>query len=654
MTPTAPSSFFSSRKRFYVGAKRLVLSLSLGLFSGAGLAAVVAQDISDDLMISKAFLDTEQQGRKLIRAAFSAPDGYHLPLQYQAWKLVELSARDAALVALQKNLTIEQARLGSRIVNQALVQAEALFDPTLSASFSYDRNRVFSRKETDFKFKKATVTNFTPEFSTPTGGAGAFLRPIANPESPVEYIEYDKVRPAGYYPTTRTSSEDDLTLPDGIQTYNLSVSQLLPWGSWLSLSLKTVNKDRIYANNADAGESVATFGKYERPWDSALTASLVASLPFTKNFGKEAAEGDVNLKLAQIAVNRQRHTADQIITATLKSVDDAYHDLVRSMIAVQAGIGNLGRVDRLAEKTRAMFDRQEITALEKAQVDSEVFRVRGVVEDRWNAYIRSSNEVRRLLNVSESVVYVPTGYLANLRRTSAFHLDGDNAVKVTDSPSYKGAQLDMESSAVVLRRDELHMRPDVSFSAKAAFSQGTTFGYETYVESLSNVIAPDTIIHNYSVTYYQPLGRRADTAQLETSKHAHAASRLAMRQAESAVRLQLANGLVNHSSAKRRVEISERGYELALLAYDKAATQQGSRGVTEYELVLKSQDVLSAHSALISALVDMKKAESAVLAASGQLAENYASRTAQMELDRERVRELQKSGAVNFFADAGR
>ncbi len=652
MTRTARSNLFAVQMRFYVGAKRLVLSLALGLFSGAGLAAA-GQDISDDLMISKAFLDTEQQGRELIRDAFSAPGDYHLPLHYGEWKLVDLSARDAALVALQKNLTIEQARLGSRIVNQILVQAEALFDPTLSASFSYDRNRVFSREETDYKFKKATVTDYSPEFSTPSGGASAFLRPITNPESPVEYIEYDKERPAGYYPSTRTSSEDDPTLPDGIQTYNIAVSQQLPWGSYLSLSLKSVNKERIYANNADAGQDVATYGKYERPWDSALTASLSAALPFTRNFGSEAADADVALKQAQIAVSRRRHEADDIITSTLKTVDDAYHDLVRSMIAVQAGLGNLTRVDRLARKTRAMFDRQEITALEMAQVDSEMFRVRGLVEDRWNGFIQSSNEVRRLLNVQEPVMYVPAGYLANLRRSSSFILEGDKAVKVSDSPSFKAEKWNVESSAVALRQAELHMRPQVDFSASASFSQATTYGYETYVESLSNIIVPDTLIQNYSVTYTQPIGRRADRSSLEISKHGHAASQLAMRLVESKVRLQLKNGLVNHSSAKRRVEISERGYELALLAYDKAATQQGSRGVTEYELVLKSQDVLAAHSALISALVDMKKAESAVLAASGQLAENYASRTAQMDLDRERVRELQKSGTVNFFADAG-
>ena len=68
----------------------------------------------------------------------------------------ELSLRDAALAALQRNLDIKRSGLNKSVVQRTLIEAEAVFDPVFTLSTSGTMSRSFTRVERPMQWKPAT------------------------------------------------------------------------------------------------------------------------------------------------------------------------------------------------------------------------------------------------------------------------------------------------------------------------------------------------------------------------------------------------------------------------------------------------------------------------------------------------------------------
>src|SRR4051794_35567785 len=68
----------------------------------------------------------------------------------------ELALHDAALSALQRNLDIKRSGLGKDIVQRALIEAEAVFDPVFTLSTTGSMSRSFGRVERPMQWKPAT------------------------------------------------------------------------------------------------------------------------------------------------------------------------------------------------------------------------------------------------------------------------------------------------------------------------------------------------------------------------------------------------------------------------------------------------------------------------------------------------------------------
>ena len=97
------------------------------------------------------------------------------------------------------------------------------------------------------------------------------------------------------------------------------------------------------------------------------------------------------------------------------------------------------------------------------------------------------------------------------------------------------------------------------------------------------------------------------------------------------------------------MRIAEGAVKVAQEVYESASAQQDLGLVAAYETISRLSSLLSARTQLVQAQVDLRTAESRLLASVGGLAERYGELTAQTGIDLERLALLRESGALKHF-----
>ena len=83
-----------------------------------------------------------------------------LQTQYGASRtVVELNPHEAAMQALERNLSVQRGRNTSEIAQQALLEAKAVFDPVLNFAITHERTKRSTRVETDLRYQSATTVD---------------------------------------------------------------------------------------------------------------------------------------------------------------------------------------------------------------------------------------------------------------------------------------------------------------------------------------------------------------------------------------------------------------------------------------------------------------------------------------------------------------
>ncbi len=557
-------------------------------------------------------------------------------------KPVDLSPRAAALSALRKNLSVRRTQVVEEIAKAALLEAVAVFDPVLLLAFAYDHSETFDRVESDLRFRRATTGNLL-ESTDP-----------ADTRNPV--VEFDPPgRGGGFSPTRVVASRAPITGPTESFSYDVTLFQQLPWGADLTLAYQALDQDRFFVNNplAFAGDrpGLVTFGSYDRPWVSSLLTRLILPVPGSKNFGPYA-DQEVAIKLADLGKERAFWDVESIINATLLEVDLAYWDLINRLLSLRVTIENREGVERLLGRTERLFELQEATNYDKAQIEAELARVQGEEERAWDAYRVASNALVRLLDLAEDRVIVPGGYSQAL--AELFPIPQEDAIDrgSADNPDRAAASVDLKAARIEQQRRAVRTRPDINFVGEAVFRQtNRIFGYESVEESVENVVDPDIVTQTYRLEYLYPFGNRAVKARLGQGQAVTTRQSLVLRATDNGIHRELNNALVALASANKRIAITDRNVALAELAYQTATQQQQLRVVTEYQVAEQNKRLLTARLEHIRAQTDRKRAEAGVLAALGIIASTYAKRLSQTEIERHRLALLEANGVLRHFGD---
>jgi len=522
-----------------------------------------------------------------------------------------LTPLDTTRIVLEHNLAIKDSELDRLTAEQALREAQSLFDPRLSASAAYSNSLSYYRETETYKYLKNTVT-----FAGPNP-----VYVLYDDTSPVKYLRFDRERVAGYYLRDIKASDPPPWGNVESKDYSLGLGTDIPWGPGLNLTMNVREKKNFWKN--DDG----SWGDYKRPWRSAFNESLTLPLPFTKDFGPYSSR-DTEVKLAKVMQDVADWSAKDSANNALLEGELAYWDLVvrlQNLLALDRHNRNL---KSLLDKTHRLYDDRLCTEYDLALVKSAYTRSVDGMEQGAAAYRTASNRLAELTDAGSGTLFFPKGY-AVLADLPLSPIPGeDNPEDVSGNPSY-GRQL---ASVALAEIEEKHRSnqtlPDLSASQSLTLTQGySNFGYADPGRSMNEVFTnPDMVRQDYGLWYTYPLFNRAANASHGQAMLDAREERTRARQLENSLRRTAADALTMLEGARRRVTITAKGVELARAAYRKALDMQSDREITEYEILSKSSNQLTAELAYINARMDCQKAAARFQAALGAYQERYATR----------------------------
>ncbi|EWY36843.1 hypothetical protein N825_23370 [Skermanella stibiiresistens SB22] len=599
----------------------------------------------------------------------------------------ELSPREAALAALQRNLDIKRTGLNKAVTERALVEAEAVFDPVFRLSGTGSLSRSFQRTERTMQYKPATQ-EYVRGQQIKTGNraddiflcgemadilsqpeelqvkflSGRMIKPDSNDQchvrtlpstAPVALIAFNQQRVAGYYPFRKEASAASPNGQTKTYTGTLGVSQKLPWGGSVDLGLVTTYKDAYYVNNPDDA-STRVYGSYKRPWTSRASIGADHALPYTKNYR----DGDENLLAIDVArINLD--VADFVVRGTvnqiLLGVETLYWTLVGSVQRLNAAAGSVAIAEDGAARMRRKMELGLASESNRGQVEAQMQRLRATRQQVFGDVLTASEALRDLLDEPGDVLILPVEYSASLDQPpeppSAAAV-ADAALQVLDSPDYLRAETAVRMALRVRQTREAQTRPDVTVSGSAQVGQSNAvFGYAGLIESLSNLISYDTVSLSIGALYRHQLGNRAAKAALAATDHDIARQTHLARQVERQIRGDYQTARMQLVSARQRIDDTRKRLDLAQDLYQRAVRLEAGGVVTAYETIERLGTLLDARLGHVQARIDARVAESRMLASVGALAERHGERTAQTAEDRQRVALLRETGGMATFGE---
>ncbi|MBF0612408.1 MAG: TolC family protein [Magnetococcales bacterium] len=615
-----------------LGGQRGLLLLSVAAVLAISPMDMVARPgEKNDLLVQ------ESQFNRGVRDWFATEQGRSLLGSRQ---LVEITLRQAVERALAENLSLKKDRIQENVAEQVMVENSAAFDPVFNANLNTSMTKNYSRVEKDKKFKKATteciggcndpdwaaINNVADDAPNAVNNTADDLYVVYDEGSPVSYLRYDSYRAAGYYDTTIQASKSDKFGPVSVSTFSMGLNDPLPWGMSVNVTESTVYKATYYA--LDGGPTDPKYGSYKRPWISNLSVAFNTPIPGTKDFGALAAR-EVNLE--QSSIGRQRASINSQYRANdlINKVENAYWDLVNVIGDLDANLRNRKTVEALFNKTNRMFNASRVTASDKAQVEARLANAMEKEIQSANAFIQVSNRLNQLLNFQGNTLFLPVGYVADLQKATEFSLDETLEKGRKENIQNRLEENSLSAADLTLRQRQQQTRPDLNFTlAVNATQNNSKFGYKDVTESLMNLSDPDAISIAGTAAYKYPVGNGAANAYLGQAQADHARRQAAKLETGNRVDRDILNAFASLNSAREQAKISTRNLELAETAYNKAISMQeldGGRRVTEYELLVKNEEVFNARLRYLKAMVDTKRNESALNAAMGALEGKYSA-----------------------------
>lgn len=565
---------------------------------------------------------------------------------------VTLTAEATLQQVVQRNPTILAQRQDTISAQQLRLQNQAAFDPLVNLAAAYTRTDFFARSEvivrqrpTVFIAEGTTADgtgNVADQVGIPTtpGGqtVGEDSQPIAVTDSfgnlVCVSVDGRLVNPGQCALRTEARSARELASADAdpldAWIFNAGAEKLFPWGTRLGVEFESTRRIKNFFPLDDFGifrplsrdDPIGRGSSF--PWTSAFTATLDTALPFSKDFGPFGSVANVGVLLARVGERQAGWTLATAINSTLLAADDAYWELVRSLLQLEI-TEDQGEV--LAERARRAarwHETRQITTYERAQIDAELANIESQQQLAWAAVVRSSNRLAELLDYSEDVLLLPQRYGQALRQVVV--VDEQTAVAIARSsrPELMVTRLGLESSRILLKNSQAQIRPDLFLTFRVELGQDDrVLGYDSFADSFSHVFGPDISDYFVGLSFRVPLGNRELRSRLAQARLQRDQARDQVQQTELTV-IQEINTVIQAIIGTRiQIAASEAGLRNAEIAYRKARQLREQGLITEFELLQKLSDLLLSRAVYIDALVDHRKTEAQLLAAEGMLATQY-------------------------------
>lgn len=585
--------------------------------------------------------ERERRIQKLVQEALAAKEKTGTWQRLQNKKLVQLSAQQAALAALKKNLSIDISRFDADRVQQAIREAEAVFDPVFDLSFDYRRS------DTEDRTVSGTVNQQLFQPGLPTADPNRTeidLDPQVTALTGIERIIFGTLQPQQVDSTIFASREQ----PNGATeafTYSVALQQQLPWGPRFDVTLATTDQEVFFDTRGNS------FGA---PWASDLIFNLDVPLPGAKDFGPYAAF-DTDVKLAKKESERGYWVLESTVNSTLLQVQLAYLDLVQNLENLLVAIDNRQILERQSAHVERLFEKRLARNYDKAQIEADLARARAQEDFAQNAFIAASDTLATLVEYSGQAVknniYLPYGYSPWLDTQLSYAPEEVLTTAMRQRPELQVSRVDQDTSKILRQFSDVDARPDIDLNVSVRAQQdGRRFGYKNYLDSIGNIDSPDVLEQSYGITYRYPWGNRAFKARLAQAESGVVDSALGTQETNNLVVREVNDALTGIQTARDRAKRAEQNLKSAREAYNSLARRQELGGdVNVNELLTQVQILLGAKLTKISATIDNKRAESNLLAAQGIISQHYGGMTARNALERQRISRLAEQEGFQYL-----
>lgn len=413
-------------------------------------------------------------------------------------------------------------------------------------------------------------------------------------------------------------------------TFNAGAEKLFPWGTRLGIEFESTRRIKNFfplddlrilqpLSQEDPIGRDSTF-----PWTTAFTASLDTALPFSKDFGPYGSAANVGVLLAKVQERQADWALAAAINRTLLVADDAYWEVVRSLLQLEITLDQREVLAARAARAVRLYDTRQITTYDRAQIDAELANIESEEQLAWAAVVRSSNRLAELLDYPDNVIFLPERYLPALQQAVVLDERAAIAIARASRPELNVARLGLESSRILFKNSQAQTRPDLFLTFSATLSQDDrVLGYETFADSLANAFSPDTSDYFVGLTFRVPFGNREARSRRAQARLQRAQARDEVQQTELGVIQEINTAIAAINSTRAQIAASEAALQAAELAYEKARELRAQGLITEFELLQKLSDRLLSRAGYIDALVEHRKTEAQLLAAEGVLATRY-------------------------------
>lgn len=487
-------------------------------------------------------------------ALLAAAVGFVTAARAESPEVRSLSLQDCIQQALEHNLDLRIERYSPQLADFGVRGAYGAYDPGFSFSGQYDNT-------------KAGKTLFE-----------------------------------GLYPVPGKQTE--------VNSFNSTLSGLLPWGTMYSLGLQNIY-DTDGINYAAQTNSL---GFLAFPYSqSGGRVGLSVTQPLLKDLWLNPTRLNI-----QILKNRMKWTdlgLRQRIIDLVTQVELAYYDLKYGHESVKVQQSALELAQRLLAENKKRVEVGALAPLDEKQSEAEAAaRQSDLISAQRNAALLE-NVLKQLLTDDfaswNKVSLEPSASLEAERQL--FSLQDSWSKGLTLRPDFLQAQLDLEKQGIEVKINRNELYPQVDLKAGGGWA-GSTPEFSGVLGDIANRDQPFYFVGG-QLTY--PLGNRSARYNYKSSKAQQEVAQLSLKKLEQSIMVQIDNAIKLAEANYERVGATRkaREYAEAALAAEQKKLENGKS--TSFIVLQLQRDLTSARSDEIQALVQHKRSLAQVAQAEG-------------------------------------
>ncbi|CAK0769210.1 TolC family protein [Azospirillaceae bacterium] len=577
---------------------------------------------------------------------------------------------------VRKNLSLVIGNADLERMEEFIREANAVFDPVFDLSIGYNRSDTYYRA----RIGKVWNKNFGPSTIDNTYLTGVSVDDFASaskhmlhrvnlcalssgylcaypdklPQDPF-VLAYGWAQYKGFNLEERQivaspGRKANKGHPKQQTTYSLGLTQQLPWGGQIVLSDKTIQQ-KVYYDSKNYWE--------DGQFSTTLTGTLTMPLPFTKGSGQDNSN-NIAIRRAKLAREQIDWVYKATVNQVVRDIQIVYLELARQLESLDVTVKHRDAVNKLRERMDRLYAAGQGTRYQKAQLDAEVVKADVRIEQALQAYVNASVSLAALIGDPNATrggeIFLPYAYGQDLDRVQTFKAEEVIETAFKERPELTVDKLNRDMSELSLKLAENSARPDVKFQAALTSAEdGSTYGYQTPFHShwaavgTNNDSHPDSLNHNYSLTYTYPWMNHGPEASAEKARLSVEDQELAIQATQSRVRREIGDRLSALQTAQTRKRLRHDDAANMRLTYQALQRRMEAGIVSEDELTNTLRQRLDAELGEISAQIDIKQAEIYLLAAQGIISRVLPIQTAQSDVDRRRIDLLADAGYLHYF-----